>query len=280
MPVAPISITFEGWTSRLKWHMGRRRESDLPFTPARLREGLLAGASVEVDLLVHAEAGCALLHDDDLDLETTGRGPVRHATVQMLRQLRLRDGAGAPTEFPVLLLEDLCALLAEVDAKTAPLLQLDYKEETLPSPEVVANFAHLCGPLRGRMILAGGFAPAIEALAQAVPGLATGHDPCFGDSIERLRASGDYTAFIHDALRTAPNARIIYLAIDLLLAADAAGVDLVALCHADGREVDAWTIRSVNEASLAQVRRLMQLKVDQITTDDPEALAAAFGALA
>lgn len=39
--------------------------------------------------------------------------------------------------------------------------------------------------------------------------------------------------------------------------------------------MDAWTIREVTPSSLSQVNRLLALKVDQITTDDPEGLLAA-----
>lgn len=68
---------------------------------------------------------------------------------------------------------------------------------------------------------------------------------------------------------------MIYLAYDILLAAADAGVDLVAPVHAAGRRVDAWTINRINPQTIAQVERLLSLKVDQITTDDPEGLVGA-----
>jgi hypothetical protein len=40
--------------------------------------------------------------------------------------------------------------------------------------------------------------------------------------------------------------------------------------------VDAWTINSVTPQSTDAVERLLRLKVDQITTDDPEGLAEVF----
>jgi glycerophosphoryl diester phosphodiesterase len=59
----------------------------------------------------------------------------------------------------------------------------------------------------------------------------------------------------------------------LLAAGD--GYDLVAAFHAAGRRVDAYTIRRADAAGLDAVRRLLALRVDQVTTDDPEGLAAA-----
>jgi glycerophosphoryl diester phosphodiesterase len=60
----------------------------------------------------------------------------------------------------------------------------------------------------------------------------------------------------------------------MVLAAGDAGVDVVAMFHAAGRRVDAYTIKSADAETLIIVQRLLSLKVDQITTDDPEGLAA------
>ncbi|MDB5536345.1 MAG: glycerophosphodiester phosphodiesterase, partial [Devosia sp.] len=49
----------------------------------------------------------------------------------------------------------------------------------------------------------------------------------------------------------------------------------IAAFHAHGRRIDAYTIQRSDPESVASVERLLALKVDQITTDDPEGLAAA-----
>ena len=67
----------------------------------------------------------------------------------------------------------------------------------------------------------------------------------------------------------------IYLDHELVLFAADDGFDLVAAFHAAGRRVDAYTIQRADAAGLAAARRLLALEVDQITTDDPEGLAAA-----
>jgi len=175
-----------------------------------------------------------------------------------------------------MLLEDLCALLAQNQPHPDALLQLDFKEDSAAlTPEVIANFGATVGPVARSLILSGGDFDAISLLANTAPDLRTGYDPCYGESLARLKATGDFSAFIHDALKTAPDAEMIYLAYDIVLEADAAGFDIVAPIHASGRRIDAWTIRTVDDTTLPKVRRLLALKVDQITTDDPEGLKAA-----
>jgi glycerophosphoryl diester phosphodiesterase len=124
------------------------------------------------------------------------------------------------------------------------------------------------------MILSGGDLDALTALVGAAPGLRMGYDPCHGGSLEALRASGDFAGWIEAALAAAPGAELIYLAHEIVTAADNAGVDLIDLVHTAGRRVDAYTIQQVTPASLALVRRLVALRADQITTDDADRLYA------
>ena len=272
----PLYIEQGGHRTWLKWHRGRRRASDPVFTGSRILEAMRLGASVEVDLVIHADHGCAILHNYALEEETTGSGLVRETPAAILRQLHLRGTDGQPIADKVMLLEDLCALLAQNQPHPDALLQLDFKEVSAAlTPEVVANFGATVGPVARSLILSGGDFDAISLLANSAPNLRTGYDPCYGASLARLKATGDYKTFINDALATAPDAEMIYLAHEIVLEADAAGFDIVAPIHAAGRRIDAWTIRTVDETTLPKVRRLLALKVDQITTDDPEGLIAA-----
>lgn len=272
----PLYLEQGGHRTWLKWHRGRRKASDPVFTGSRILEAMRLGASVEVDLVVHADHGCAILHNFSLEEETTGSGLVRETPAAGLRELRLRGTDGHPIVDKVMLLEDLCALLAQNQPHPDALLQLDFKEDSAAlTPEVIANFGATVGPVARSLILSGGDFDAISLLANSAPDLRTGYDPCYGESLARLKATGDFSAFINDALKTAPDAEMIYLAYDIVLEADAAGFDIVAPIHASGRRIDAWTIRTVDDTTLPKVRRLLTLKVDQITTDDPEGLKAA-----
>jgi glycerophosphoryl diester phosphodiesterase len=272
----PLFIERNGHRTWLKWHRARRRVSDPVFTGARILEAMRLGASVEVDLVVHADHGFAILHNATLEPETTGAGRVRETPADALRRLHLRDNTGSPVRDQVMLLEDLCALLQANPPHPDALLQLDYKEGLAAlDSQTIVNFAASVAPVATSLVLSGGDAAAIALLAQATPDLRTGYDPCYGDSLAQLRATGNYQAFIADALAAAPEAEMIYLAYEIVLAARDAGVDIIAPIHAAGRRIDAWTIRQVTPETLAQVDRLLDLKVDQITTDDPEGLLAA-----
>lgn len=272
----PLYIEWNGHRTWLKWHRGRRKASDPVFTGSRILEAMRLGASVEVDLVIHADNGCAILHNLSLDEETTGTGLVRQTSAARLRQLHLRGGDGEPIADRVMLLEDLCALLAQNPPHPDALLQLDFKENAAAlTPEVIANFGSTVGPVARSLILSGGDLNAISLLAHSAPKLRIGYDPCYGESLARLKASGDYKTFISDALAAAPDAEMIYLAYELILAGDKSGFDLIGAVHQAGRRVDAWTIRAVTPTTLDAVERLLALKVDQITTDDPEGLKAA-----
>lgn len=78
---------------------------------------------------------------------------------------------------------------------------------------------------------------------------------------------------------TAPDT--CYLSWELVLEAQARGLDLVALCHAEGVKVDAWTFTiadpaGFSDAEWGQFSALMALGPDQITTDEAIATEAAW----
>lgn len=50
--MTPTELQCDGHVVRLKWHRARRGPDDAPFTLARLVEGMLAGAAVEIDVRI------------------------------------------------------------------------------------------------------------------------------------------------------------------------------------------------------------------------------------
>lgn len=264
--------------ARLKWHRARRRPGDVPFTRRRLVEGLRLGASIEIDLRRCAGGGFAVLHDRTLDRETTGRGPVASADTAALKALRLRDAAGGASAHGVLTLEELAhdivgASAVHPDAR----LQLDCKNARVELHDAdIEAFARVADALRGVASLSCGDAATLVALGAVAPGFAFGYDPCRPEAMRRLRQAPDFARFAADALAAAPGADMIYLHHDVIVSAHAAGVDLVGVFAEAGLPVDAWTIASDSAPERDRVRRLLELGVHQITTDDPEALAAAF----
>ena len=274
-----IAVVRDGHRTMLKWHRARKQAGDLPFTGERILEGLRLGASVEVDLVRHAEGGFAVLHDFRLDRDTTGTGRVADTAAATIRKLNLRDPAGNATAHRPMLLEDLCALIANGGA-IAPgaVLQLDLKEDA-PAIDaaVIKTFAASVTPVARHFILSGGDAIAIGRLAEAVPVLPMGYDPCHAGAIDRLRASRDFAGFVATALNAFPRAGMIYLDYRLVLFAAEHGFDLIAALHAAGKTIDAYTLTRADAATAAIARQLLALKVDQITTDDPVGLERLLG---
>lgn len=273
-----VAVTSGSHRTFLKWHRARRFGTDPVFTGRRIIEGMAAGASVEVDLVIHGDDGFAVLHDLVLDDDTTGHGPVRQTPADLLRGLNLRGNDGAPIADTVMLLEDLADLIATQGAHPDALLQLDYKEDAAAlTPAVIATFARALRPVARHFILSSGDADAVARLTAPVPDLRIGYDPCHMGAIERVQATRDFAGFVSEALAASPHAELIYLEHRLVLGADDLGFDLIAAFHAAGRRVDAYTLQRADAPGVAVARRLLALKVDQITTDDPEGLASALG---
>ena len=170
------------------------------------------------------------------------------------------------------------ALLAQGGLHADALLQLDYKQDwQVLDPAAVASFKASVGPVARHMILSSGDAESVRLLTEGVGGLRIGYDPCHDGAIDRLRQSLDFAGFVRDAVAASPRAEMIYLYFGLVLEADRLGFDIVQAFHAEGRRIDAYTIQRADAESKPKVARLLELKVDQITTDDPEGLLALMG---
>lgn len=275
----PVALFLGGHRCRLKWHRARRHAGDTAFDPARIRQGLAAGAAVEVDLNPLACGDWAVLHDATLDRETTGCGPVASMTAAGLAALRLRDNAGAATGLPVGTLAGLAqGLMQDPDGAVRVAgghLQLDLKvgAEALTADNV-AGFVAAVAPLAGRVVLSGGDAAAVLRLAQRA-GVGVGFDPCHAAATMDLARGRDFDGFVRRAIAAMPEARIVYLHRDLVAFADSHGADLIAPFRANGQEVDVYTFPDAAAATLDALRRVIALGVDQITTDDPAAIEAA-----
>ncbi|MBC7478226.1 MAG: glycerophosphodiester phosphodiesterase, partial [Pseudorhodobacter sp.] len=192
------------------------------------------------------------------------------------RDLHLRGADGAPLPDKVMLLEDLAALIRQQGAHPDAVLQLDYKQDAAAlTPAATATFALALRPVSGHFILSAGDAAAVTLLADRVPGLRIGFDPCYDGILERLKGTLDFTGFVAQTVASSPRAQMIYLNHRLVLTAGELGFDLIAAFHAAGRRVDAYTIETADDAGVAIALRLLELKADQITTDDPEGLAQA-----
>lgn len=253
---------------RLKWHRAQRHANDTPFTLARLCQGFALGAVMEVDVRLSADGGCVCLHDVTLDRETTGSGPVAAVSTEMLRGLRMRDPEGKPTTDPLLMLDALAEMAAcsHGDAR----LQLDLKERLARIDISTADrFAAALAGSAKTFTLSGHDWEAVKRLGAGAPGIQLGFDPCDRPEVGALRWATDFAAFVDMTLSAAPEATIIYLQHRIVLAGLAAGYDMIGAFHAQGRQVDAWTLK-IDQPGLARdLVRLVAARVDQITTGEP-----------
>jgi glycerophosphoryl diester phosphodiesterase len=277
------AIDYDGRRVFLKWHRLRRRMADPLFDGGNLRLGLRLGASMEVDLRMTSDFDFAVLHDAELGEESAGTGLVAAHGSDELARLCYRDPQGG-AERPVLMLGDLAALAAE--AHPDAMLQLDMKDgfEAVGQRGVERLVTAISGS-RLPFIVSGDSIGLIVSLAHALPELSRGIDPT--DRLVDLFRLGDRrqaTKLLQDELAGPAKPEIIYLSWQLLLHARDEGVDLVGICHDAGKRVDAWTYTMSNPAvgfsdrEWREFSRLLELEVDQITTDEAIATERAFEA--
>lgn len=123
----------------------------------------------------------------------------------------------------------------------------------------------------------------IATLANCLPKIRRGIDPT--DQLLLTYKSAGLTGVescLIAEMRGPSQPEMIYLAWPLLLQLQMGGLDLVALCHAKGKQVDAWTYTpqsvgsGLSDAEMAQFLALIALKPDQITTDEAVALEKAW----
>ncbi len=237
---------------------------------------------MEVDIQVMADGEFVCLHDDRLDSETDGTGPVAKADSRSIAALRTRGRSGAATGLPPLTLRELVAILLDHAASTAvgAVVQLDLKDdEKALSDATIDRFAELVRPVAQHLSLSGEDWAAVKLLGGGVPGLSLGYDPTNRVRNEDMTV-GDLGSWLDHIAATAPEAQMIYPHHSLLAAAAARDIDLVGTLQHQGHKVDCWTIGTDRPGTEAQLRMAVAASVDQVTTDTPGDLQALWGRLA
>ncbi len=261
-------------STRLKWHKLRRHGAQAPFLRENLVRGLALGASMEVDLRLLACGNFVCLHDEHLDQETTGSGPVRALDADAISRLAMRTPDGTPTQSPPLLLSEVVALIAaSPDVDGAARLQLDLQEQhTVLSAAVCDRFAATVNPVASRLLLSAFDWAAVQQLGGGIAGLGFGHDPSEQSRRWDFDEPGANQAFCRSIARQAPDAQMIYLYYRLVGSLLDAGFDIIAALHGLGFSIDCWTIDDGRPDATPALRQCLQLGVDQITTNTPIAL--------
>jgi glycerophosphoryl diester phosphodiesterase len=272
-----LQIEFEGHRTLLKWHRLRRRMADPLFSAEVMAAGFAAGASMELDLRVRADGGFVVLHDAELEGETTGHGLIAEKSLPELRDLRMKDG-----NRPLLHSEDLAAMLQS--AHPNALLQFDMKDDYEAIGEQgIAHLAEYLRQISASVIVSAGSLELILAVKEKLPHLRRGIDPT--DKLGAVAGAEGWKAVERELLadlRGPTEPETIYLYWPMLLDAAKAGLDMIALCHSEGKKVDAWTFTLKNpdggfsDAEWANFAALIALKPDQVTTDEAPATERAW----
>jgi glycerophosphoryl diester phosphodiesterase len=109
---------------------------------------------IEIDITALANGDYLLVHDSELDSETSGTGMVGKATPAEARALFIKH-KGVQTAYRVPLLNDVVALFLE--HKTPTRLQLDYKDvNPFSNDEPLHRLLNLIKPLGERVIVSTG----------------------------------------------------------------------------------------------------------------------------
>ncbi|MEM7444734.1 MAG: glycerophosphodiester phosphodiesterase family protein [Pseudomonadota bacterium] len=275
---SPVALTrADGHRVQLKWHMLRRQVDDIPFGVVNLRAGIAAGASIEIDIQRTADDDWVVLHDDQLDHETTGSGPVSALNSKDVPNLAMRAPDKGKPVAPVLLLSDVISELSASTPGKGLILQCDLKTPLAEISDAAAGrFCDLVSPTAEHCVLSGADWPAVEELGADVEGLCLGFDPLElfpSDWTSFPQTAAAMDDFVQRSLSVAPTARWIYLYFRLVLAAMDLGVDIVGRAQALGQKVDVWTL-DPSDDSKSVVKRLVDLGTDQISTNAPDAWAA------
>jgi glycerophosphoryl diester phosphodiesterase len=262
----------EGTTIRLKWHGLRRHPGDPGMLRTNLDAGLAEGAVMEADIRLTRDGRWACLHDETLELETNGRGPVGLWSASELAAVRMRAPSGALTDEPLVYLDDLVAAAARHAGVAGAEVQLDLKEasEAL-SDGLLDEFARQVGPLEGSFSLSGVDSAALARLRSAVPSLRV-TSSC-SRQLGGARDASQFQTRLMGALAETEGISMVWVHHRVLQASYRVGFDLVGFAHRRGVGVDTGTIDVGANGWRRSLVLALQAKVDRITTNSPCALA-------
>jgi len=298
----PGDLTFAGRKMLLKYHrLLSGTGAHPPNSLSALREVLDGGAEV-IEFDVHAIAGgdYLLVHDETLERETTGTGPVAACTPASVKNLRLRGWDEAPA-----LLSDVAGILA---AHRRPLkVQVDFKDQRpLPTNEVQL-FLRAIEPLRANAnlsVVVGCLGDwNLRTMRRLDSRLALGLDfllyldAPIPDEFPRLPMRVNVYGYLDDhplgylsltpvrdylqdriesLCRLVPGAAEVYLRLDFIMQAVGDGINPVDVVRRALGPVliDGWTLNADHPQTPEMLRALNVAGVDQITTDTAVQLAA------
>ncbi|MBA3870309.1 MAG: hypothetical protein H0X30_14285 [Anaerolineae bacterium] len=285
-------------------HMAALDQSQNPPNSLKAVQASLEvqAAVIEVDLTPLKADDFLLVHDPELESETSGQGKVNDSMPEQTKAYRIKHHDTITEHPPALLSEVVAAFLA---ASGPTRLQLDYKW-VYPSTndEPLHRLVHLIEPLAKQVIVSTGADWHLRKLQQYAPWLDIGFDigfyldwrdpswkedpdnppyqrGAYGYHDDHILAhaqiipAADYLAErCEQLLCLVPTARVWYVSHHLLVRCLNDGFNMAEWLHNHNVKLDAWTLDVDKPIALANAIRLRDAGVDLFTTNTPNALAA------
>ncbi len=266
-----------------------------------IRSCLDAGAAfIEIDVTALARDDYLLVHDFELESETSGRGMVGDCTPEETMQLYLKRD-GRVTSYRVARLSEVVQLF--LDHGGASRLQLDFKNVfPLPTDEPLHRLVRLIEPLGERVIVSSGADWQLRKLRRLASWLMLGFDIMYYMDWEpegkardpraipknrgaygyyddhplalaRLWQTSDYLLDRCESLMgLVPDVSAFYVEHTLLAQSLEDGFNWAEPLHRRSILLDAWTMDVTNPVARANAPRLLAAGVDLFTTNTPRAL--------
>jgi glycerophosphoryl diester phosphodiesterase len=300
----PISLIQREQPVRLIHHAANCDPCLPAGSPTALEACLSAGSAlVEIDVVPLADGSFALMHDRFLEVETSGKGDAIQSSRSKIEKLTYKVN-GEVTSHKVGFLEEAIDIFAA--HPEALRLQLDLKPYTPLTQAVLREFVRILAPVLDRIQVTSVSDWAVRSLRRFSPELALGFDPLLyldlvdddprPEGIPPFRVGayglrddhplssyqwgplGEYFAARAAALLVqAPEGCEWYIRAELLEKARKAGFDWVQFLHQQGSRVDGWTINAADPKQVRLAETLVDLGIDELTTDTPALLAKKLG---
>ena len=273
-----------------------------PNSLAAIQNCLQAGAAfIEIDVTALADKDYLLVHDAELQVETSGQGPVAESTLEQVRSLAIRHRE-AITNHPVALLSQVVRAFQDFPGQTR--LQIDYKNVIpFPNDEPLYRLVDLIQPLSERVIVSSGADWQLRRLRKIAPWLRLGFDIMwyidwqqdnpprdprqypktrgaygyFDDHILASQRHWSIPQYLADRCESlvalVPDISVFYLEHPLIAQSLRDGFNWAEALHAYGILLDAWTMDVTNPIVVESAPLLLKAGVDLFTTNTPKALA-------
>lgn len=273
-----------------------------PNSLEAIRACLDAGAVfIEIDVTALAESDYLLVHDSELESETSGQGMVGASTPAQVRELFFKH-RGSVTSYHVPLLSEVVQLFQEMGKPTR--LQLDFKNVfPMPTDEPLHRLVKLIEPLGDRALVSTSADWQLRKLRHIAPQLLLGLDIMFYIDWEPLEQTRDPRTFpkrrgaygyyddhmlasqklwtipeyLNDRCESliglVPDVSVFYVEHNFLAQSLADGFNWASVLHAHGIKLDAWTMDSTNPTAVENLKKLYAAGVDLFTTNTPRAIA-------